>query len=952
MIPKSILTADELEELRRHLTLRKSSNNKYGFGDTASTIFLYDDTGDWISVPRAYGMSLMRNSRSLCNLSCVDRTSVGVPTKFTFNDELQKKMPELKREQDRLVDEVVRKFRNGIIGGVLYAPCGCHAAGELVLMADGTRKRVEDVCVGDSLIGVDGPRRVLELHRGRQPMVRITPKKGDPFTVNLGHTLTVMWSVSDGSRRDGELIDISVGEWMLASQNFRRHTVLYRPRVDEFAAAYSTDDYPINPYDLGVLVGDGTLKRSPGITTPDDAIKCVAYDLAKEFGLGVRIDACGGRCPTYRITNGPGGTPGRNGLINALKKLGLWGSTAHSKFVPDQYKYGSVDTRLHVLAGLLDTDGHLQLGCFEFTSASVRLADDVVFISRSLGLAAYKSPKPVNGKMYWRVLISGECSVIPTRIRRKTCQDRKINKDAQRVGIRSTTILPEDDYYGFVVDGDRRYLLGDFTLTHNSGKTVSACKIASEMGVSTLILAHKEFLVDQWRERIALWLGIPKDEVGIIQQDRCEYQGRKIAVAMVQSLIERTYDSEFYRWPGLLIGDECVSGDSVIATDKGDVRIDEIRLRNAKYVLSFNDTTKGFEWKRVLRWIPRGVRRTRTIFFDGGSLRCTDEHPLLTDAGWVKARHLLPGMRILSPASGYASFVSTDSQDWNISYRAITKIEDGPEAGEDVFDLDVEDNHNFVANGLVVHNCHRHGAESWHKAVMLFSSRYRLGLTATPDRKDGMWDIVRYNFGEILTKSTVAAMTPTIYAVKHAPRLNVHRYCWVQPCGMGDVRIKKVYLGKLVSLLADNVDRNVMITGVIMKAIREGRKVMLLTDRLSQIATLKTMISEKDKTVTVGRYVGGMSEEALNVSSKCQVILATFQMAQEALDIPSVDVGILATPHADVEQAVGRSLRFLDGKKQPVIIDIVDDEQHVCIPFFAKRERLYDRKNWRVQYIG
>jgi hypothetical protein len=804
MIPKSILTADEREELRRHLTLRKSSNNKYGFGDTASTIFLYDDTGDWISVPRAYGMSLMRNSRSLCNLSCVDRTSVGVPTKFTFNDELQKKMPELKREQDRLVDEVVRKFRNGIIGGVLYAPCGCHAAGELVLMADGTRKRVEDVCVGDSLIGVDGPRRVLELHRGRQPMVRITPKKGDPFTVNLGHILTVMWSVSDGSRRDGELIDISAGEWMLSSQNFRRHTVLYRPRVDEFAVAYSADDYPIDPYDLGVLVGDGTLKRSPGITTPDDAIKCVAYDLAKEFGLGVRIDACGGRCPTYRITSGPGGTPGRNGLINALKKLGLWGSTANSKFVPDQYKYGSVDTRLHVLAGLLDTDGHLQRGCFEFTSASARLANDVVFISRSLGLAAYKSPKPVKGKMYWRVLISGECSVIPTRIRRKTCQDRKINKDAQRVGIRSMTILPEDDYYGFVVGGDHRYLLGDFTLTHNSGKTVAACKIASEMGVSTLILAHKEFLVDQWRERIALWLGIPKDEVGIIQQNRCEYQGRKIAVAMVQSLVERGYDAEFYRWPGLVIADEI----------------------------------------------------------------------------------------------------------------------------------------------------HRHGAESWHKAVMLFSSRYRLGLTATPDRKDGMWDIVRYNFGEIITKSTVAAMTPTIYAVKHAPRLNVHRYCSVQPCGMGDVRIKKVYLGKLVSLLANNVDRNVMITGVIMKAIREGRKVMLLTDRLSQVATLKTMISEKDKTVTVGRYVGGMSEEALNVSSKCQVILATFQMAQEALDIPSVDVGILATPHADVEQAVGRSLRFLDGKKQPVIIDIVDDEQHVCLPFFAKRERLYDNKNWRVQYIG
>jgi len=806
-IPKDALDSHDIERIRRDLTFRVGGEGRYGFGAKAHTTMMYDDSGEWMTVPRAYGMRLLRDLRGVAGMDAIDVMSSGMPAEFTFDEELQSKRPFMKSIQDRLVGTTVRKLTGGIPGGILCAPCGCHAAGERVLMANGTSKKVEDVEVGDLLIGIDGPRRVLELHRGRQRMVRITPNKGESFVVNLGHILTVMWSVSDGARRDGELIDIPVSEWILSSKNFKRHTVLYRPEVESFDGNDVNVYDLINPYWLGLLLGDGSIKRSPAITTKDAEILTEIQHMAKWFGLIVRKDTHDGRCPTYYFTcgkRGGGAHHDQNVLVTKLKELGLWGTSARTKFVPDQYKYGSSAVRRQVLAGLIDTDGSLTRGCFEFSSASEQLADDVTFMSRSLGLAAHKTQKRVVGEIYWKVMISGHCSTIPTRIHRKKCPKRPINKDARRVGIKSTTLLPEDTYYGFVVNGDHRYLMADFTLTHNTGKTVMGCKVASELGTTTLILAHKEFLVDQWRDRISTWLKMPQDEIGIVQQNRCDYHGKRIVVAMLQSIVERDYDPELYSWPGLLIADEV----------------------------------------------------------------------------------------------------------------------------------------------------HRHGADLWHKAAMRFTSKYRLGLTATPTRKDGMWDVVRNNFGEILAKDSGEAMQPTVYVVRYVPRFALSRYAWAQGNPIGYTRVKKIYLGKFITLLTEDPARNRMLVQILMKAFREGRKNLVLTDRREHIETLKKMITAEDKTATVGRYVGGMSPKARALSEQCQIILGTFQMASEALDIPALDAGILATPHADVEQAVGRICRLQDEKKQPVLVDIFDDEQYIGRPLFEKRERFFQSRGWPIRYIG
>jgi hypothetical protein len=107
----------------------------------------------------------------------------------------------------------------------------------------------------------------------------------------------------------------------------------------------------------------------------------------------------------------------RNALNDQPRQLGLFGTYSAEKFVPDDYRLGSRSVRLAMLAGLLDTDGHLNFGrCFEFCSKSQRLAEDVVFMARSLGFLATMREKEVQGEIYFRIHISGDLDAIPNRV--------------------------------------------------------------------------------------------------------------------------------------------------------------------------------------------------------------------------------------------------------------------------------------------------------------------------------------------------------------------------------------------------------------------------------------------------------------------------------------------------------------------------------------------------------
>lgn len=167
----------------------------------------------------------------------------------------------------------------------------------------------------------------------------------------------------------------------------------------------------------------------------------------------------------------------------------------------------------------------------------------------------------------------------------------------------------------------------------------------------------------------------------------------------IRELIERAQFAPVKARFKVYIIDECLTGDTLVQTDTGLMRIDNQDLLG-KQVLSYNESLSTWEYKKVLRWLNRGIKPTLIIKTNQRSLQCTGNHLIRTESGWTAASNIKVGMNILSPAPVDAG----KSPQWNTNLErveSVTVVGDEP-----VYDIEVEDNHNFVANGLLVHNCH------------------------------------------------------------------------------------------------------------------------------------------------------------------------------------------------------------------------------------------------------
>ncbi|MDG6937776.1 MAG: AAA family ATPase [Nitrososphaerota archaeon] len=372
---------------------------------------------------------------------------------------------------------------------MITGPVGCHRKGQLVLMFDGSMKRVEDVVQGDLLMGPDSaPRSVLETVHGFGKMVEVRPVKGKPFVVSEDHILTVIQTRLRTSPRkpsedaEGVIKDVPISELLELPKRFVGPRALYKlartgvdfPKVPEG---------PVDPHLLGVYLGDGGRTHGNIGLTSDPEIPAIVRDESERYAPSVRHHPAGNAQQYVLAAGRTGGQTLTSGIARDLMALGLFEATSDSKFIPRQYKFGSRETRLEVLAGLLDTDGNLASGCFDFITKSKRLAEDVAFVSRSLGFYAFvraKRPRDRLGHegLRYRVGISGDLSRIPTRVQMKQAMQRK-QESVLRTGF-TLEPLGEEEYFGFRVDSDQRYLLDDFTITHNSGKTMLAKKLLLE----------------------------------------------------------------------------------------------------------------------------------------------------------------------------------------------------------------------------------------------------------------------------------------------------------------------------------------------------------------------------------------------------------------------------------------------------------------------------------------
>lgn len=408
----------------------------------------------------------------------------------------------LRNYQKQASDAAVRLFTSKADkNGLVILPTGCHAKGSSVLTSDGVCIKVEDVKVGDFLLGNDGtPRKVLELHNGVDDMYKVTPIKGEPFVVNGGHILH-LYKTNDGKGYNScqpRYDEISVKEYVANSANYKHLHKLHRVSQIDFG----NDKYLFDPYFVGLYLGDGCCINGINITTQREEVVEYLREFARTYGLGFRAaEKRNGENKSksyffpYAFANN--NTP--NPLQVTIRGLGLEGKVAGDKFIPHQYKVASVEDRFSLLAGLLDTDAFYdkEKNTFEYCSKSKRLADDVVFVCRSLGFfAQIGKTKVVKGESYYRIQISGDLNLIPTKVTIRQGRARKQKKSVLVTGF-SVEYLGRGEYFGFTLDGNHLYCDNQFFIHHNSGKSLVIADIASRLEGPLLVFQPSKEILQQ-----------------------------------------------------------------------------------------------------------------------------------------------------------------------------------------------------------------------------------------------------------------------------------------------------------------------------------------------------------------------------------------------------------------------------------------------------------------------
>ena len=316
----------------------------------------------------------------------------------------------------------------------------------------------------------------------------------------------------------------------------------------------------------------------------------------------------------------------------------------------------------------------------------------------------------------------------------------------------------------------QRYPNGLISMPCGGGKTIVAIKIICEIKRQTLILVHKEFLLDQWRERFLEFTNLDADSIGIIQGKKCEFD-KPVSIGMIQSISKKEYPPEMYRSFGCVITDEA----------------------------------------------------------------------------------------------------------------------------------------------------HRIGAEKWHVCLDKFPAVSRLGLSATLNRADGLDKVFRYHLGEIIASSFGQKLTPEVFIFKVKSELPGHYYYG-----------EKVNMPGAITDLCNLDFRNSLIARVVSQAIDKQRKILVLSDRLDHLNILEAKIKAMRPSVTIGKYIGGMKDIERRASSQCTVVLGSFGIAREGLDIPDLDTLVLSSPRGGLQQSIGRILRELPCKKPPVVVDIADESDQLA----------------------
>ena len=256
---------------------------------------------------------------------------------------------------------------------------------------------------------------------------------------------------------------------------------------------------------------------------------------------------------------------------------------------------------------------------------------------------------------------------------------------------------------------------------------------------------------------------------------------------------------------------------------------------------------------------------------------------------------------------------------------------------KDKYDSDI-----FKDFGLIIFDeAHHAPSEYFSKALPIINCNYTLGLSATPKRADKMEKVLFWYLGDIAYMAP-----PNVNKMVHVRAYNYD----VKDKLFKEARAKfsgDINRPKTINNIVSIEKRNKFIIDILKEIMEEPeRKILILSDRIEHLDILKQMIDMIDMW-TCEYYVGGMKQAKLDQASEADIILGSYGMASEGLDIPTLNTLILATPRREVEQSIGRITRSLNHVVQPLIIDIVD-----MLPSFVNqgiyRRKLYKKLEYNI----
>ncbi len=231
------------------------------------------------------------------------------------------------------------------------------------------------------------------------------------------------------------------------------------------------------------------------------------------------------------------------------------------------------------------------------------------------------------------------------------------------------------------------------------------------------------------------------------------------------------------------------------------------------------------------------------------------------------------------------------------------------------------------------------GAEQFSKTSLYLPCYRTFGLSATPDRLDGNTDIIQKHIGQIFTpKSTgIDTMTPRVTVIKFDSGVMRTHMKYIMYGG-------KFYRDRYFKILMKKEIFLSITKKIVDMVYKSDRRMLFLSDRIRMLDIAASTIKDKSD---VGFFIPRSKKERDEHLTR-RMVFSTYGSARDGTDSPSLSVLVMATPTSNIKQCVGRIVRHIYGKPEPIVVDLVDIGCDDMVGRYAYRKQSYQSYGWKI----